>query len=103
MRDDTPQPRSLRLVFPETEVIPFPAKFRIGKIRRMAEMMDETTKRHADALWRQAIDGMRRQMERSGIDEDRIAVELRDFAQAVENELTRRSFGLSRFDGGDAA
>ena len=89
---------------PQVEVIPFPCRARVGKIRRTAQQLDENTKRGAEAYWRRTVADMRRQMERAGISAGRIEEELHVFFDAVQRELNRRacSNGASQ-PGGDAA
>ncbi|MBO0905575.1 DUF6074 family protein [Jiella sonneratiae] len=101
------EPRGLPLFDwspPTADVIPFPAKARVGKIRRTAEMIDETTTRGAEAYWRRTVSDLRRQMERACVPADRIETELRAFFDAVQTELTRRAYAGHRSrPGGDAA
>ncbi|WP_427026581.1 DUF6074 family protein (plasmid) [Aureimonas ureilytica] len=90
---------------PQVEVIPFPCRSRIGKIRRTAQLLDENTQKAASAHWKRTTADLERQMERAGISEDRIAAELADFHDAVKVELHRRArqSGRTHRDGGDAA
>lgn len=81
------------------EVIPFPAKKRVGKIRRTAEVLFNRSGRSAECYWRQVRDGMVSQMERAGLPPDVIDLEVRDFFNAVQMEM--RLF--ETFDGGGAA
>jgi hypothetical protein len=72
------------------EIIPFPAKNRVGHIRRTADRIYfSRTAREAEAYWRRAVDGLRRQMEKAGIDDDRIEAELRTFHDCVQAEMAR--------------
>ncbi len=90
---------------PPVEVIPFPTTKRVGKIRRTAQQLYESTQRGAEAYWRRTVTDLRRQMERAGIAEDRIERELRAFFDAVQGELNRRACQAVRRqpEGGDAA
>ena len=72
------------------EVIPFPTKNRVGHIRRTADrIFYSRTNREAEAYWRRAIDGLRRQMEKAGVADLRIEAELRAFADSVQGEIRR--------------
>ena len=89
---------------PMVEIIPFPAAKRVGKIRRTAQLLDENTARGAEAYWRRTVSDLHRQMDRAGVPADRIEAELRSFFDAVQEELTRRSYaGRQSRPGGDAA
>lgn len=86
---------------PQCDVIPFPARSRVGKIRRVGDVLEGKTGKGADQYWRQIRDGMRSQMEKAGIPADRIDAELRDFFAAVQAELQRRA-GHGQRPGGAA-
>lgn len=81
---------------PSVEVIPFPCRARVGKIRRTAQQLDEDTKRGAEAYWRRTVTDLRRQMERAGVSAARIEAELRVFFDEVQSELNRRARGSIR-------
>lgn len=89
---------------PQVEVIPFPCRSRIGKARRVADMIFGTTDRGAEAYWLRTLSDLRRQMARVGIPDDRIEMEIDAFRVAVQKELDRRAYAgqISR-PGGDAA
>lgn len=71
-------------------VIPFPAKARVGKIRRMVEVVTAIgTEKGVEAHWKRSLADLRRQMERAGIDADRIEREVVSFENAVQSEITR--------------
>lgn len=73
-------------------VIPFPAKQRIGKIRRAAEVLADRQGKSADQYWRQVAGGMQSQMIAAGIPDEVIAAQLRDFLDAVQREIVRQSY-----------
>lgn len=89
---------------PQVEVIPFPCRSRVGKIRRTAEYLTGSTQRGRDAYWRRAVTDLTNQMRRAGIADDRIDQEIADFRDGVEAELRRLVYrGHSAMPGGDAA
>lgn len=89
---------------PSAEVIPFPVARRVGKIRRTAQLVDESTDKAARAHWNRTVDDLTRQMARAGIPPEHIEAELRAFSGAVLAELAKRSQGASGFrPGGDVA
>lgn len=82
---------------PTAEVIPFPCRARVGKIRQTADLiLASQTNRAANARWRQVSDGIVKQMERAGIADAVIRAEVRVFADAVGAEVARRSHGAVR-------
>lgn len=87
---------------PPRQVIAFPLARRVGKVRRVAEVL--STKRGGAAVhyWRTTIGTMAGQMERAGIDPDVIRLELRAFHDAVQTELCRLG-GHGQRPGGSAA
>ena len=95
----------LRWASPAAEIIPFPAGKRIGKIRRTAQLVTESTDRAATAHWNRTVADITRQMERAGIPAERVAQELKAYTGAVLTEATRLSRGSIQSwpDGGDAA
>lgn len=75
---------------PKVEVIPFPIAKRTGHVRRIAERIQSSrTDREAEALWKRALDTTVRQMERAGIEEARIEVELAALHHCVGREMQR--------------
>ncbi|RIX97159.1 hypothetical protein D3218_19035 [Aureimonas flava] len=85
------------------EVIPFPCRARIAKVRRTAQILDETTPQGADAYWERTVSDLRRQMQAAGILGDRIDAELRTFFDAVQAELYRRGYAALAGSTGDTA
>lgn len=87
----------------QVEIIPFPAKNRIGHIRRTADrIFNSRTNREAEAYWKRAVDGLGRQMRKAGVDEDTIEAELQTFHHCVQAEMAR----IAQYPcqpGGDAA
>lgn len=84
------------------EVVPFPAKNRIGHIRKTADrVFHSRTDREANDYWQRATDGLSRQMAKAGVEPVRIAIELRAFHDALRNEVGR--LGYAESEPGDAA
>lgn len=79
-------------------IVPFPAKKRVGKIRRTAEILGGRQGKGADHYWQQVVTGLRSQMKKSGLAPAIIESELRGFADAVFAKLSS-----SRPNDGDAA
>lgn len=73
-------------------IVPFPAKYRAGKIRRVAEVLSDRHGKSAERYWQQIVDGMASQMERSGLPRPVIDRELREFFGAVQAELSRKNY-----------
>ncbi|WP_062235828.1 DUF6074 family protein [Aureimonas sp. N4] len=91
---------------PKVEIIPFPCRARVGKIRQAAELvLASPTERASAARWRQMTDGIARQMERAGIPDETIQAELQIFTHAVNAEVIRRSRGQRTYnpEGGEIA
>jgi hypothetical protein len=82
----------------ECQIVPFPAKNRLGKIRRTAEILGGRQGKGADHYWQQVISGMRSQMKKSGLPGAVIETELAGFADAVFAKLS-----IARPNDGDAA
>ena len=81
----------------------FPLDRRVGKIRRVCDVLESKHGNDADSYWRTIIRGLGEQLTRSGIPEKSIDQELRAFAEAVQLELRRRSQPSSYPTGDDAA
>ncbi|PAQ09541.1 DUF6074 family protein [Mesorhizobium temperatum] len=80
------------------QIVPFPAKKRVGKIRRTAEVLGGRHGKGADHYWQQVITGMRSQMKKSGLPAAVIESELKGFADAVFAMMS-----IARPNDGDAA
>jgi hypothetical protein len=87
---------------PPCQVIAFPLAKRIGKVRRVADILAEKHGAAAKSYWKQTILTMAGQMQRAGVDQDAIGRELRSFHDAVQQELCRRG-GHRQRPGGNAA
>ena len=73
---------------PETLVIPFPAKKRIGKARRVAEVIaSKATQNAVDAYWTRIADDMSKQLLRAGVEEEKVEREIDAFQILVEQLL----------------
>ncbi|TPM33719.1 hypothetical protein FJ955_02975 [Mesorhizobium sp. B2-2-2] len=72
----------------ECQIVPFPTKNRLGKIRRTAEILGGRHGKGADQYWQQVIGGMRSQMEKAGLPTSVIETELQGFADAVLARLS---------------
>ncbi|RWC76087.1 MAG: hypothetical protein EOS30_09850 [Mesorhizobium sp.] len=70
------------------QIVPFPARMRIGKIRRTAEILGGRHGKGADRYWQQVIGGMRSQMEKASLPSALIESELQGFADAVFAQLS---------------
>jgi Family of unknown function (DUF6074) len=68
------------------KVIPFPCSRRIGKVRRVAEVLSRKANCPKDATtyWKRIITDLERQMTKAGIDPDRIETELQQFRTACK-------------------
>ncbi|TIT64344.1 MAG: hypothetical protein E5W90_22860 [Mesorhizobium sp.] len=80
-------------------VICFPMRRRLGKIRRTAELLSARRGRSADHYWRQTVAGIVGQLTRVGLTEVAIRQEVQAFSDAVQEELQR----AARRNEGDAA
>jgi len=80
----------------------FPLNRRVGKIRRVCDVLESKHGNDANAYWRSIIIGLGDQLARTGIPEDAVDAELHGFAAAVQLELRRRS-RPSRYPTGDDA
>ncbi|MDF3216277.1 MULTISPECIES: DUF6074 family protein [Mesorhizobium] len=87
---------------PPCMLIAFPMAKRIGKIRRVAEVLSARRGAAATNYWKQMVATMGGQMQRAGFDRDTINRELREFHDAVQRELWLRS-GHGQRPGGSAA
>lgn len=72
---------------PACKVIPFPAKKRVGKIRRTAEVLSGRSGKDAERYWQQVAGGMESQMRTAGIDECTIQSEISAFRDAVSRQM----------------
>ena len=77
------------------DIVPFPAVRRVGKVRRVVEVLWTKSGKGADRYWQQVIDGMRSQMTAAGLSEGQIDRELRAFSAVVFHRIKQ--------SGGDAA
>ncbi|RWB98873.1 MAG: hypothetical protein EOQ56_19250 [Mesorhizobium sp.] len=71
------------------DVICFPMRRRLGKIRRTAELLSARRGRAADHYWRQAVAGIVGHLTRAGLSEVAIRQEVQAFSDAVQKELQR--------------
>jgi hypothetical protein len=83
------------------EVIPFPAKHRTGRARRVAEIMLKRKGRSAAGYWRQTIATYDRQLRAAGFSDAVVRRELADFTNAVQTQVDLAT-GYAD-GGGDAA
>lgn len=72
---------------PACVVIPFPASHRVGKARRVAEVLKGKRGRDADTYWHRTIETMLNQMERASVPRAEAERQARDFFAAVQGEL----------------
>lgn len=80
-------------------VICFPMRRRLGKIRRTAELLSARRGRSADHYWRQTVAGIVGHLTKAGLSEAAIRQEVKTFSDAVQEELRR----AARRNEGDAA
>jgi hypothetical protein len=90
---------------PPCQIIVFPMKKRVGKIRRTAEILSGKNERAADAYWRQVCTAFLGHLDRLGVSEVDRKAAVRDFFDAVQSELVRLSYSDQQQSrpGGDAA
>lgn len=70
------------------DMIPFPCKHRVGKARRVAEViLSQPTDKASASYWRSIIGTMDRQMRKAGVADDRIERELDAFKALVQRIL----------------
>lgn len=84
---------------PAARVIAFPADRRIGKIRRVVEVLSGRSGKGFDRYWSDTVTTMRAQMETAGLLPADIDRELEAFATSVQRELDRRFSRNSHPDG----
>lgn len=77
---------------PPCKVIPFPARHRVGRVRRVAEVLSGKRGRDANAYWRRTVETMAEQMSKAGVPKDEAERQLRDFFDAVQHEMQRRAY-----------
>ncbi|MCV0426221.1 MAG: DUF6074 family protein [Roseibium sp.] len=70
----------------DSKVIPFPCSKRVGKIRRVTEVLTNKSDCPKDAAiyWKRIMTDLERQMSRAGIEQDLIEIELQEFAAACQ-------------------
>ena len=75
---------------PPVQVIAFPLEKRIGKVRRVAEVMSrQRTKNAEDAYFQNIDDGLKAQLLRSGVEPSKINAELDAFWNQVSIEMDK--------------
>lgn len=75
------------------QMIPFPLKSRVGKVRRCAEVLQNSANQAArDAYWKRTCQQLREKLEDVGIDDATIDNQIRHFRQAVQEEYVRRDY-----------
>lgn len=89
---------------PQTaEVIPFPANRRVGKARRVAEVLNSKRGRDADAYWLRTVETLLGQMDRAGVSREAAEREAQAFFDAVQAELNRMAYASrGEYPGGAA-
>lgn len=76
---------------PPCKVIPFPTRHRVGKVRRVAEVLAQKSGKDAGAYWQRTVETMLGQMERAGVSPSEAERQAGDFFDAVQAELQRRA------------
>jgi hypothetical protein len=74
----------------ECQMIPFPLKARVGKVRRVAEVYQRKTGKDQAAYWRTEVQRLGDHLYDLGFENDLIDAELLDFKRAVQSEINRR-------------
>lgn len=71
------------------KVIPFPCARRVGKIRRVAEVLSQKSNSPKDVsiYWKRILIDLERQMARAGVDPEQIEIELQEFKTACRCEM----------------
>ena len=87
---------------PPRQVIAFPLAKRVGKVRRVADVLMAKNGQAAATYWRQTVTTLGEQLQRAGIDRKAIDEQLRAFHDAVQRELQSRN-GHGQRPGGSAA
>lgn len=80
------------------KVIPFPCSKRVGKIRRVAEVLSKKSDCPKDAsiYWNRILSDLERQMAKAGVDPEQIATELQEFKTACRCAM-RLPVSVGRF------
>ncbi|MCX5580527.1 DUF6074 family protein [Kaistia terrae] len=87
---------------PTARVIAFPTERRIGKIRRVVDVLSGRSGKGAEVYWTKTVSDMTRQMTAAGIDAAEIDREIQAFTESVQRALYGHTLHDLRPDG-DAA
>lgn len=79
----------------------FPLTRRVGKIRHTASKLAQKHGEDANLYWRQVVASNRKHLERVGLSDGQIEIELRAFHDAVQREMVQLAF-RGRTGGGAA-
>lgn len=74
----------------ECQMIPFPLKARVAKVRRVAEVYQRKDGNDRKAYWRTEVNRLGDHLEALGFDDAQIDCQLEEFKQAVQAEINRR-------------
>lgn len=77
---------------PPVQVIPFPLAANVGKVRRVAEVLDTKHGKAADAYWGRTVQPMADRLARAGITQAEVDRQIAQFTDAVQQELNRLAF-----------
>lgn len=77
---------------PPRKFIPFPLANRIGKVRRVAEVLEGKRGRDATAYWNQQVRNLVEHLEGIGCNANEVRAQVHQFHDAVQAELVRRSY-----------
>jgi hypothetical protein len=72
---------------PTARVIAFPAERRLGKIRRVVDVLSGRSGKGAEVYWTKTITDMTRQMAAAGVTASEIDREIQSFAECVQRAL----------------
>lgn len=81
---------------PSAALLVFPLSRRVGKIRRVADVLSRKHGRDAEAYWHRIVSDHSRQLADAGLPSEAIEFQLIGFRDAVEGELRRLAFLSSR-------
>lgn len=77
---------------PPVQVIPFPLAANVGKVRRVAEVLDNKHGKAADAYWRRTVQPMADRLTKAGVSQAEVDRQIVQFTDAVQQELNRLGF-----------
>lgn len=73
------------------QVVPFPHSKRIGKARRVAQVLSRKNGHDATTYWNSIIQNLKTGMDRVGIEASTVTDEIQAFTAIVQGEMHRQS------------